>query len=383
MDDLARRRIQGEFRPRRTGRLRHQGGRDPHVRRPVEDARQQRGSCPRVRRRRRVLRRCDARLPASPHRRRHRWTVLHRRERRVPAGGRHIHRPRRDRRRRARSVGYADRAAGAGGPARRGMGRQARARAGVSLIPYVVSAFRRTFGPAKAGHHVLVLLLLATSALAQDTHLLVITGSPGDDEHAQNFHKWATAIIAAAKDKGGLSDATITYLGEKPELDAAQIKGKSTRANVEKAFSDLAAKAQPADEVVIVLIGHGSFDGKIGSFNLPGPDLNTDDYAHLLGALKSQRIVFVNTASSSGAFLQPLAGPGRTIITSTKTGGERNEPVFAQFFADAFTDASADTDRNGRVSIAEAFEYAKSKAAATYTKAGTILTEHATLDDSH
>jgi len=243
-------------------------------------------------------------------------------------------------------------------------------------------AFRRTIRPAKAGRYVLFLLLLAAPAFAQDTHLLMITGSPGDDEHARNFHKWATAIIDAAKEKGGLTDATITYLGDKPEVDAAHIKARSTSVNVEKAFADLAAKAQPADEVVIVLIGHGSFDGKIGTFNLPGPDLSADDYAKLLGGLKAQRIVFVNTASSSGAFLQPLAGPGRTIITSTKTGGERNEPLFAQFFADAFTDASADTDRNGRVSIAEAFEYAKSKAAATYTKAGTILTEHATLDDS-
>ena len=227
-----------------------------------------------------------------------------------------------------------------------------------------------------------LLLLLAAPAFAQDTHLLMITDSPGDDEHTKNFHKWATAIIDAAKAKGGLTDATITYLGDKPELDAAHIKARSTKANVEKAFADLAAKAQPADEVVIVLIGHGSFDGKLGAFNLTGPDLTADDYARLVGAIKSQRIVFVNTASSSGAFLQPLAGPGRTVITSTKTGGERNEPLFAQFFADAFTDASADTDRNGRVSIAEAFEYAKSKAAATYTKAGTILTEHATLDDS-
>jgi hypothetical protein len=92
--------------------------------------------------------------------------------------------------------------------------------------------------------------------------------------------------------------------------------------------------------------------------------------------------VFVNTASSSGAFQQPLAGPGRTIVTSTKTGGEKNEPVFAGFFAEAFKDNAADTDRNGRVSVAEAFEYAKAKVTATYQKAGTILTEHATLDDS-
>jgi hypothetical protein len=235
---------------------------------------------------------------------------------------------------------------------------------------------------ARGSRLAVVLVALATSAFAQDTHLLVITGVGGDEEHTQNFHKWASAIVEAAKERGGLTDATITFLSDKPELDAAHIKARSTRANVEKAFADLADKAQPADEVVVVLIGHGSFDGKIGAFNLPGPDLNTDDYARLLGALKAQRIVFVNTSSSSGAFLQPLAGPGRTIITSTKTGGERNEPVFAQYFAEAFKDASADTDRNGRISVAEAFEYAKSKTVATYTKAGTILTEHATLDDS-
>jgi hypothetical protein len=267
------------------------------------------------------------------------------------------------------------------------MGLQAHQGVGVTgALAAVASGFSRTFKasirPAKAGRYVLGLLLLATSALAQDTHLLMITGAPGDEEHAKNFHKWASAIIGAAKDKGGLTDATITYLGDKPEVDAAHIKARSTKANVEQAFADLAAKAQPADEVVIVLIGHGSFDGKMGAFNIPGPDLTADDYAKLLGAIKAQRIVFVNTASASGAFLQPLAGPGRTIITSTKTGGEKNEPLFVQFFADAFTDPGADADRNGRVSMAEAFEYAKTKAAATYTKAGTILTEHATLDDS-
>jgi len=238
-------------------------------------------------------------------------------------------------------------------------------------------------GPERAALLLLLLLFaLARPALAQDTHLLVITGVGGDDEHTQNFHKWAAAIVAAAKERGGLTDATITYLGDKPELDAAHIKARSTRANVEQAFADLAERAQPADEVVVILIGHGSFDGRTGAFNLSGPDLNADDYARLLGTLTAQRIVFVNTSSSSGAFLQPLAGPGRTIITSTKTGGEKNEPVFAQYFAEAFTDTSADTDRNGRISVAEAFEYAKSKAGATYTKAGTILTEHATLDDS-
>src|SRR5262252_8976549 len=203
---------------------------------------------------------------------------------------------------------------------------------------------------------VLLLCAFARSAAAQDTHLLVITGVGGDDEHTQNFHKWASTIVSAAKERGGLTDATITYLGDKPDLDAAHIKARSTRENVQKAFADLASRAKPVDEVFIVLIGHGSFDGQKAAFNLAGPDLNADDYAKLLEKVTAQRIVFVNTASSSGAFVQALAGPGRTIVTSTKAGRAKNEQIFAQHAVGAFNAVSADTDGNGRVSVSEAFE---------------------------
>src|SRR3954468_4143041 len=104
------------------------------------------------------------------------------------------------------------------------MGLPARARARVSRI---MTAVVRAFRPAL----IVIALCCGTIASAQDTHLLVVTGVGGDDEHAQNFHKWALAIVDAAKERGGLTDATITYLGDKPELDAKNIKGRSTRAN--------------------------------------------------------------------------------------------------------------------------------------------------------
>jgi hypothetical protein len=226
-----------------------------------------------------------------------------------------------------------------------------------------------------------VLLQLAASATAQDSHLLVITGVGGDEEHTKNFHKWATAMIDAAKKKDGLADGNIIYLSEKPELDPARIKGKSTRENVQKAFADLAARARPNDAVFVVLIGHGSFDGRQAAFSMPGPDLTPADFAALLGKLATQRVAFVNTSSSSGAFLQTVAAPGRVIVTATKTGGERNETRFPEFFVEAFADDSADRDRNGRVSIAEAFDYAKAKVTKAYEQEGHILTEHAALDE--
>jgi len=225
------------------------------------------------------------------------------------------------------------------------------------------------------------LLALATPLLAQDTHLLVIVGVGGDEDHVKAFNKYALAIMDAAK-KHGMPDANMTYLGENPDQSGGRMKTRSTRENVTKAFTDLAAQSKANDDLFVVLIGHGSFDGKTGAFNLPGPDLTADDYGTLLKKFPTQKIVFVNTASSSGAFVQALAGPARTIVTATRTGGERNETRFAQYFVEAFDTDSADRDRNGRVSVQEAFDYAAQKVKAVYEQEGHILTEHATLDDS-
>ena len=156
----------------------------------------------------------------------------------------------------------------------------------------------------------------------------------------------------------------------------------ATKEGVEKAFADLSARVRPSDAVVVLLIGHGSFNGTQAAFNLPGPDLTAQDWAKLLGKLPSLRVAFVNTSSASGAFLPTVAAPGRVVITATKTGGERNETVFPEYFVAAFADPSADRDRNGHVSLAEAFEYAKAKVVQAFQQKGLLLTEHATLDDS-
>ena len=218
---------------------------------------------------------------------------------------------------------------------------------------------------------VLASVLWTMPAYAQQTHLLVITGVPGDEEHAAQFQKWATSFIDAAKKKDAVADANVTFLAER----------QATRDAVEKAFADIAGRAKPNEAVVVLLIGHGSFNGTDAAFNLPGPDLTVADWARLLGKLSSQRVAFVNTASSSGAFLPTVAAPGRVVVTATKTGGERNETVFPEFFVEAFNDPSADRDRNGHVSIGEAFEFAKAKVVQAFQQKGNLLTEHAVMDE--
>jgi hypothetical protein len=226
------------------------------------------------------------------------------------------------------------------------------------------------------------LLAFAAPAAAQTVHLAVIVGLAGDPEHAELFQRWASTLIDGATDRLGVPKDHIIYLTEQPDKDPKRVTGKSTQQEVEKAFATLAKTSKPDDVVFIVLIGHGTFDGKVAKFNLPGPDMTPASFDPLLKSIPSKHIVFVNTSSSSGPFLEELSGPGRTIVTATRTGAERFATLFGGYFVDALMSDTADADKNRRVSVLEAFDAAKTGVARAYEQEGIMLTEHPLLDDS-
>jgi hypothetical protein len=227
----------------------------------------------------------------------------------------------------------------------------------------------------------LALLAAPAAAHAQHAHLAVIVGLPGDPEYRELYGKWAATLVDAATERFGLARARVHYLTDRPADDATRTTGRSTREEVARTFEALASGG-PDDVVFVVLIGHGTFDGREAKFNLPGPDLTPADFEPLLKRLEPRRVVFVNTASASGPFLETLAAPGRTIVTATRSGRESFATVFGGYFADALTSDVADVDKNNRVSVLEAFEFARREVAATYERQGIILTEHALLDDA-
>jgi hypothetical protein len=150
---------------------------------------------------------------------------------------------------------------------------------------------------------------------------------------------------------------------------------------VAQAIARVAERAAPGDQVWVVLIGHGSAQGEVSRFNLPGPDLTAQDFARLLAPLARQRVAFVNAASASGDFARALAGEGRAIVTATKSPSERNATQFATHFAAALSEDVADVDKDGRVSLLEAFGYTKREVARSYETENRLLTEHAQLED--
>lgn len=218
-------------------------------------------------------------------------------------------------------------------------------------------------------------------AAAQESHLVVVSGLGGTPEMGERFARWATRLVDAARERFGLPADNVTWLAPRPEADGDRIAARSTKENVEGVLRRTAERAGPADRVLIVLIGHGSWDGESSRFALPGPDLTAGDFGVLLEPFDDQTVALVNAASASGEFVPALSGPRRIVITATSSGGERNATEFGRFFTEALAGDGADSDRDGSISLLEAFVYARTQVERYYEEQNLLQTEHARLDD--
>jgi hypothetical protein len=223
--------------------------------------------------------------------------------------------------------------------------------------------------------------LSAPPAAAQEgaSHLLIVSGLSGEDRFARSYAEWGAALTQAAVERWGMTPSNVVWLAERADVHA-RVKDRSTRANLEAELRALASRAGEQDRIMILLFGHGSYQNGENRINLPGPDINGVELAALLAPLRTQRVAVVNTASASGGFIQDLAAPNRVVITATKSGMEQNETVFGAHFTAALTGDAADTDKDGRVSLLEAFEYARAEVEREYQRANKLLTEHAVID---
>lgn len=204
---------------------------------------------------------------------------------------------------------------------------------------------------------------------ADQPTVIIAVGAPGEEEYGKAFVKWAETWTKAC--------------------DQAKAKHLEIGLTPTNAITDLAAlkaalQNEPTNstaELWLVLIGHGTFDGKEAKFNLRGPDLSAADLNGWLNPFHRPVIVIDCTASSS-PFLNKLSAPGRVIVTATRSGYEQNFAHFGKFLAAAITDPTADLDKDGQTSLLEAFLMASRRVAEFYDADGRLLTEHALLDDN-
>jgi Peptidase C13 family len=207
---------------------------------------------------------------------------------------------------------------------------------------------------------------------------IIISGISGEEEYAKNFSEWTAKLRKSLIEGMGFAEDQVIVFAEKP-ADKAQ---RASAEAVKQTFATLQGAIKSDSQIFVFFIGHGSYTDKIAKFNLIGPDLSAGDYAQMIAKLPARNVVIVNTASSSGEFIKPLSGKGRVIVTATRSGTENNATRFAGYFIDALGNNEADADKNGRVSVLEAFDYASKLTNESYVKAGKLVTEHSLIDDN-
>ncbi|MDH3760804.1 MAG: C13 family peptidase [Gammaproteobacteria bacterium] len=228
----------------------------------------------------------------------------------------------------------------------------------------------------------LMLWLLATPlAQAAQHHLLIISGIGGIDAYRELFAERATRLYESGV-KAGIDEDNIILLSEAALPDANRSHRVSDKPTILQALREIGARTQAGDRVFIVLIGHGNARGDGAAFNLPGPDISAAELAAALTGLQNQLVVIVNTASASGPFIDALSGNNRVVITATSSGREYHATLFGDYFVSAFADSGADTDKDERVSMLEAFAFARRETQRAYDGEKQLLTEHALLDDN-
>jgi hypothetical protein len=213
-------------------------------------------------------------------------------------------------------------------------------------------------------------LFLAAIPARAGIYYVTVSGLGGEPDYEQRFTAMANDLDKLLKASG--SEAHVFT------LSGAQ----ASRSQMTETLGQVATQAKPEDDFVLILIGHGSFDGVEYKFNLVGPDISGAELASLCDHIPSRRQLIVNTTSASGGSIGALEKPGRAVIAATKTGTEKNATVFARYWVEALHDPTADLDKNDSISALEAFEYANRKTAAFYDSQKRLATEHAVFEDT-
>ena len=218
-------------------------------------------------------------------------------------------------------------------------------------------------------------VLFAAPAAAAERYALVISGVSGGDKYAAQQKKWREEISTFLTTGLAVPDANLVVLDEEKEGSST-----STAANIRRVLGDLRRRITGGDTLLLVLLGHGTYDGIDAKFNLVGPDLSAAEWKDAMDGLTG-RVIVVNTTESSFPFLEHLSSRGRVVITATDSASQRFATVFPEYFIRSLVDRSSDSDKNGRVSILEAFNAASAGVKTHYEQRGQLSTERPLLDD--
>ena len=222
-----------------------------------------------------------------------------------------------------------------------------------------------------------VLVCVLADRAQAEPYALVVSGATGGATAGEQIDQWRSALVQLLQGSLRYPADHVIVLAE----DAGAGALPATKAQVQTTFTALRARLTARDQLLVVWLGHGSGgEGEDARFNLVGPDMTAREWAAQLAPLQAS-LVLVNTTGGSAPFLPALSGRRRVVLTATDAAAQQYDTIFPQFFIEALRGA-ADTDKNGKVSVWEAFTFASAGVRGWYEQRGRLVTETAMLDDT-
>lgn len=216
--------------------------------------------------------------------------------------------------------------------------------------------------------------------LAPPPKVWIFNGTPGDSEHHDFYEKNIARLRKTFTGRFGIpaENLTVLYGPQSAGYDGACTR-EALLAELAKA-AESTLKADPAP-VWLIFQGHANAIAGGANFNLPGPDVSAREVGDALktAAPKSTIVVLVTTACA-GAFVRPLAAPGRIVMAATTSADPENETEFPEALAASLEDEATDSDKDGTVNVAELFLACHARVQQIYAKLGFMVKEHAQLD---
>ena len=235
----------------------------------------------------------------------------------------------------------------------------------------------------------LVLMVVAGLAgaarmAAAQTQVLIVSGLGGEKKFTRAFADLSQRLADALHTRFGIPDSDMVWLGEDSGGEGDRTSAASRPGEHRgRHASQARPRAGPGTELVLVLIGHGSGSmGEESKISIPGPDLTA---ARLRGAARarSRRSGWPCSTSRARAATCCRCSRRRTASSSRRPRARSSATSRTSrgSFVDALTKDVADTDKDGRVSLLEAFRYAAAETKRFYDNDTRLQTEHAQLDD--
>jgi len=212
------------------------------------------------------------------------------------------------------------------------------------------------------------------------TYVLIVGGINKDSKEHLAKDRALMGLRRFILDNAGVESGRLSVLVDR-ESSVRKDSNVSTAGNLKKQIDRFSAEANNGDRFIFYYMGQANIVSDTLRLNLPGPDITDKQLAEWINEIKASSMLIVLDCPCAGLAVKDVAGPNRIIIGAC-TADQHYSTQFSEYFVPALLDEGSDTDKDGRISLLEAFTSASRSVDDFYRRQALLTTETPVLEDN-